>query len=84
MENSMKFVLIEQDNVGQITDVKGVYTYKEALEILENGYKKLGGELYVPEGNHDWAFEWHYGDYNGTYWSITPIDDKFEYPKYLD
>ena len=79
-----KFILIEKDNIEQILEVKGVYTYKEALEILENGHKKLGGKLYVPEGNHDWAIEWHYGDYNGTYWSIIPIDSDFKYPEYLE
>jgi hypothetical protein len=79
-----KFVLIEKDNVEQILDVKGVYTYKEALDILEKGHKELGGELYVPEGNHEWALEWHYGDYNGTYWVIIPIDTKFKYPEYLE
>lgn len=79
-----KFILIKQDNAEQILDVKGTYTYKEAFEILENGQKELGGELYIPEGNRDWAFEWHYEDYNGTYWLIFPIDSKFEYPEYLD
>jgi len=61
-------ILIKKDNIEQILDVKGVYTYKEALEILENGHDKLGGKLYVPDGNHDWAIEWHYGDYNETYY----------------
>ena len=84
MENLMRVVLIEQDNVGQILGVKGPYIYEEAVEILENGHKKLGGDLYVPEGNQDWAIEWHYNDYNGTYWIITPIDNKIEYPQYLD
>jgi hypothetical protein len=42
------------------------------------------GELFVPDGNHDWAIEWHYNDYNGTYWQITPIDSNFEYPEYLE
>ena len=57
---------------------------EKAIEILENGHKKLGGELYVPKGNHDWALEWHYKDYNGTYWSIIPIDNEFKYPEYLE
>lgn len=78
-----KVVLIQQDNLEQILDVKGVYTYQEAVEILGIGHKKLGGELYVPEGNHDWAKEWHYEDHNGTYWSIIPIDSDFKYPEYL-
>jgi len=78
-KNSTKFVLIEQDNDNQILDIKGIYTYKEAFEILENGHKNLGGELYVPDGNHDWAIEWHYNDYNGTYWQIYPIDNEFKY-----
>lgn len=79
-----KFVLIQQDNIGQILEIKGVYSYEKAIEILENGHKKLGGELYVPKGNHDWALEWHYKDYNGTYWSIIPIDNEFKYPEYLE
>jgi hypothetical protein len=65
-------------------DVKGPYNYKDALELLESGHNSLGGKLYVPEGNHDWAIEWHYEDYNGTYWEIYPIDDKFEYPEHLE
>ena len=84
MNDLTKCVLIQQDNAEQILDVKGLYSYKEALEILEKGHKKLGGDLYVPEGNHNWAIEWHYNDYNGTYWSITPIDNKFDYPEYLE
>ena len=79
-----KFVLIEQDGEGQITDVKGPYTYKEALTILEDGHKSLGGKLHVPDGNHGWAFEWHYEDYNGTHWSINPTEREFEYPEDLD
>lgn len=51
---NLKFVLIEQDNADQVLNVKGIYSYREAFEILENGYKNLGGELYVPNGNHDW------------------------------
>lgn len=82
MEN--KFILIEQDNRDQITDTKGPYTYKEALDILENGHKELGGDLFVPGGNHAWAYEWHYNDSNGTFWSIFPIDDKFEYPDNIE
>ena len=78
-----KFVLIERDNADQVLSVKGTYTYKEAIDILEKGYESLGGKFYVPEGNHDWAFEWHYEDGNGTYWEICPIDDKFKYPEYL-
>lgn len=84
MENSMKFVLIQHDNADQILDVKGPYSYKESLEILENGHKNLGGELYVPEGYLDWALEWHFNDYNGTFWSINPIDSDFKYPEYLE
>lgn len=84
MENLTRVVLIEKDNVNQILDVKGPYSYKDAFEILENGHKKLGGELYVPKGNCDWAIEWHYNDYNGTYWGICPIDNDFKYPEFLD
>lgn len=79
-----KFILIQRDNAEQVLEVKGIYTYKEAFEILENGNKELGGKLYVPEGCHDWAFEWHYNDYNGTYWSMFPIDNKFKYPDSLE
>lgn len=84
VNNLIKFVLIEKDNSEQILSIRGPYGYKESFDILENGYKNLGGELYVPDGNHYWAYEWHYNDYNGTYWSITPIDDKFNYPEYLE
>jgi len=85
MENiPSKVVLIQRDNADQVLDVKGPYKYEYGLEILENGQKKFGGKLFTPEGNHDWAIQWHYDDYNGTYWEIYPIDDKFKYPKHLD
>lgn len=84
MDNLTMVVLIERDNVDQVLEVKGPYSYKDAFEILENGHKNLGGELYVPEGNHDWAIEWHYGDYNGTFWEICPIDAEFVYPEFLE
>lgn len=85
MEKTLnQFVLVERDKYEQIISIKGVYTYKEALNILENGHKKLGGKLYVPEGNADWAIEWHYEDYNETYWGLLPINNDFKYPKYLE
>jgi hypothetical protein len=82
MEN--KFILVEQDGNNQITNTKGPYTYMEAYAILENGQKELGGDLYVPGGNHEWAFEWHYNDSCGTYWSILPIDGNFVYPENIE
>ena len=80
MENPTRVVLIEQDYTEKILNVTGTYSYKEALDILEQCCKKFGGKLYVPKGNYSWAFEWHCEDYNETYWAIIPIDGKFKHP----
>jgi hypothetical protein len=77
-------VLIQRDNQDQVLSVKGPYELKEGLEILDKGHRELGGELFVPKGNFDWAFQWRYGDYNGTYWAIHPVDNNFKYPEDLE
>ena len=84
MQTPKEVVLIKQDNIRQILEIKGPYNYPKAFAILEKAEETLGGDLYAPSHNHSWAMEWHYNDNNGTYWSIYPIDNKFIYEEYID